>query len=377
MKKIFIVFAVFLSITLVLLGVYNFIFKKPSKAPAVVKKTDNQLSVKSDSAGNQNKIYAISEEAVIAPFVDRENEKIKYYAKSDGTVWQSELDGKNKKQLEEKNLTGLVNVKWSPSGDKVLSEFNKDQTKSFFEYDYNTRTGKSLDSGVDYIVWDNMGTSVIYKFFDKNSKTRSLSIANPDGSNWKKLTDIEFKKVSISSIPQTSLISYWNYPSALEESKVYTIGRLGGNAKIIFSGKFGADYLWAPNGQKALVSSLVDKSVNKMNLGLIDINGQYQDLKIPTFISKAVWSSDNRTVYYAIAGGIPETAVLPDEYDSGKFLTTDTFWKVNIETGKSERILLPEEIKEKFDASQMILSPNEDALFFINKRDGKLYKMEI
>ena len=113
------------------------------------------------------------------------------------------------------------------------------------------------------------------------------------------------------------------------------------------------------------------------SLGMITINGEYYELGIPTIVSKCVWSSDNKEVYYALPGGIPEKSVMPNDYQEGKFTTEDTFWKVEVSSGKKERIVNTEEIKEKYDSSNLFLSPTRSALYFVNKIDGKLYRISL
>lgn len=114
-----------------------------------------------------------------------------------------------------------------------------------------------------------------------------------------------------------------------------------------------------------------------MTLGLISMNGSYQELGIPTIASKCVWSQDGKTVYYALPGGIPDGSVMPNDYQENKFNTTDTFWKINVITGEKERVIEAGEIKEKYDSSNMFLSATEDAIYFVNRTDQKLYRIQL
>jgi len=155
------------------------------------------------------------------------------------------------------------------------------------------------------------------------------------------------------------------------------IGSLGGDVKTVFSGKYGADYVWSPDGKKAAVSFLAQQGKSQMNLGIVTLDGAYQDLGIPTLASKVVWSKDGKTLYYALAGSIPDGAVMPDDYDSKKFTSSDTFWKVDTTTGQKSRIVETSDIMQNYDASQLFLSPTEDALFFVNRIDGKLYRINL
>jgi len=74
---------------------------------------------------------------------------------------------------------------------------------------------------------------------------------------------------------------------------------------------------------------------------------------------------------------IPENSILPNEYDSKKFTTTDTFWKVDIATGKKTRLIELKEMSDTFDAANLFLSSEETMLFFINRKDDKLYRIKL
>lgn len=376
MKKVFIISAVLLGVTLLFLGIYNFAFKEktaPSQqaitAPAEV--LEKVLPIKTE------KITLMSDGAVIGPVVDKKTEEIKYYDALTGLVWKTDSEGKGKTQITNTKVMGLKKVSWSNDLSKVLTVTQNGERESFFMYDNLAQKGTNLKTGLDTVVWDNLGTKIIYKYFDAKAKERTLNIANPDGSEWKKLIDTDIRSVNIATVPLTSVVSFWNAPNASEETRLQTIGITGGETKTVLSGKYGADYLWAPDGSRALVSSLSEKNKNTMTLGTVSIGGEYQDLSVPTIVSKCVWSQDSKNVYYALAGGIPEDAVMPNDYQENKFNTTDTFWKINILTGEKKRIVETEEITALFDSTNMMLSATEDALYFINKVDQKLYRIEL
>ena len=43
-------------------------------------------------------------------------------------------------------------------------------------------------------------------------------------------------------------------------------------------------------------------------------------------------------------GNIPDSAILPNDWQEGKITTSDTFWKIDVSTGKKERLVDPEKI---------------------------------
>jgi len=151
------------------------------------------------------------------------------------------------------------------------------------------------------------------------TKEGSLNISDPNGKNWTKLTPINTKYISMAPIPKTGLLSVWNAPYASTETILGTVSLLGGETKTLFSGNFGTDYLWSNDGKHVLLSSANKKNGSKTSLYILNDQGKdYKALNIPTFASKCVWSKDNKTIYYALPGLIPDNSVLPNDYISGK-----------------------------------------------------------
>lgn len=376
-KKIFITSLAALGITLFFLVIYNFVFKKDySKDAESLSKNDKDEELLLKKNNKSEALTMVSEDKIIRAVFVRNTERVRYYA-TDGTVWEAESDGSNKKQISDKKLEGINNIYWSPDGSRVITSFNKNGIAEFFTYDYQTNKGIKLKENLDNVVWDSIGAKIIYKYFDRSSQKRTLNVANPDGSDWKPVADVPFRDIAVSPVPQSSLVSFWNMPTSMDETNLFVAGISGGDVKKIFSGKFGADYLWSWNGENALVSSLNEKNGKKITLGVIDRAGSYYDLNIPTFASKCIWSADNKTVYYALPASIPENSFLPDDYINRKFYSADTFWKVDIKTGKKERVAELDDIDEKYDASKLFLSEGESELFFINRTDRKLYKIKL
>lgn len=379
-KKIFIISAVLLSAVLFFLGIYNVSFKKEKSSIQTGTETSQNDGKNENSSAlnkigiNKEKIYSLSDEAITGPISVDGGESVEYYSKASGNVFKVFSDGEGKETVSDKNISGLKNIFWSPDGSKVITRFNESGRIQYSTYDYKEKKGYKLSDGVEYAIWNNLGDQIFYIYFDGKTKKRTLNMANPDGKNWKKIADINFNNTFISVVPQSSLVSFWNSPNAFEETSLNVVSTVGGEAKKIFSGRFGADYLWSPNGSKALVSSTDSKGGSKISLGIINSNGgEFQNLNIPTFASKCVWSKDSKTIYYAVPSFSSENNILPNDYQTGKVSTKDTFWKMDIASGKAERIVEIKDINNSYDVTNLFLSLSGDILFFTNKSNERLY----
>jgi len=380
-KKIFFVSSSLLAVILLLWGVYYLSFRKPADRVAESQKKEEAGAKESPAlqkTGTVDKIKVISQEPVLGPIFVSEDHIIKYYSKENGKAYQIDPDGNGKKIISEKELPGLTGVSWSPDKMKVISKFSKDGGgNQFFYFDYILRKGIPLISNLDFVVWGS-DRKIFYKYFNPLNQERSLNMSNPDGTNWEKIIDLSLKDILIAPIPQSSLVSFWTKPDANFETILQSVSLVGQSSKTLFTGKFGADYLWNNNGTKALLSHSDARGGTKIRLAVInDQGGEYRNLEIPTFVTKCVWSRDNKTVYYALPASIPENAIMPNDYYNASFSTDDTFWKVDTQTGEKERIVSLDKITEKLDADTLFLNGDESFLFFVNKKDDKLYRIEL
>jgi hypothetical protein len=323
-------------------------------------------------------IAAISDEPVLAPTLSKDTAAIKYYAKNSGRVYQIDFDGNGKRTFSDKELLGLSDVLWSPDKNKVITKFTSAGKTKFYYYDYVELKSIPLKDNVDEIAWQNSGNRIFYKYYEATTKKRTLNISDPDGTNWIKLADIDFRNISIAQIPQSSLVSFWNKPDAFFETIFKSVPLVSGEEKTILKGVFGADYLWNNNGGFALVSHSNIKGGTKIQLSIINSNGgEFRNLDLPTLVSKCVWLKDNKNAYCAMPGKVPPSAIMPNDYNQESFRTADTFWKINTTTGEKNRIIELDKITAEYDATNLFLNNDESVLFFTNRIDGKLYRITL
>ena len=373
-KKIFFISLGIFCVSLVFYGIYAFSFKKPAVKDLNVPTEQTPATPPKISS---DPIAVVSDEAVISPTLAKSGDRIKYYSRSTGKAYEIDLAGNGKKSLTSKEISGLTDVAWSPDKTKAVVRFVDSNNETRFYYsDFLTSSDLLIKKNVDEIAWQNSSNRIFYKYYDQATKKRSFNISDPDGGNWINLADISFRNIAIAPIPQSGLVSYWNKPDAFFETIFKSVSALGGNEKDIYKGIFGADYLWNNSGSLILASHTNAKGGSKMQLSVMNSNGgEYHDLSTPTMVSKCVWLKNNKSIICALPGGIPDNAVIPNEYLENKFHTIDTFWNINTETGEKKRVIELDKINAKYDAQDLFLNSDESVLFFKNTVDGKLYRI--
>ncbi len=377
MKKFFIITSVLFGILLFFFAIYNIFFANnplSGKVPNVTVVPNNAEPFASDPA-KEKKLGPIT------VFIDSETRNPVTDAKTDTLLFLDLEEG----SLKEASIgTGAVwtviyipfapkGIVWSPDMSQALVK------RSDTEWALLMRKEKQvvmLKPGIESPAWTSLGDRIVYKYFDESTKKRTLNISSPDGSEWKVIGDAAFQFLEMQSIPGSSSIAFWNQGNAFERTSLRIIPVTGGDPKEVFSLFFGVDYLVSPDGSKFLLSRLVQRGGTGISLGTISRDGgSYRNLSIPTLAGKAVWSQNSRIIYYAIPGGVSSGAILPNDYYRSPILTTDTFWKMDTETGEASRIVDTGNIEQGYDAESFSLDANETALFFRNRRDGKVYRI--
>lgn len=377
LKKVFIFSSLGLALLLFFGGIYLLLFKPAPKKTNPPAASESPLPAEKKSVAAE-KMAPLSDEPVLAPTLNEDGSALKYYSRKDQGFYELSFDGQIRTLILKKELPATTDILWSPGKNQALLKISAGSLgpQTIF-FDFATQKETRLSEKLGNPVWQN-SQKIIYRYFDPAKKELTLNLANPDGTHWKKLADLDFSQVFSASLPQSGSISFWKAPDAYEESTLYSVSPLSTEKKIIFQGKFGANFLWNSQGSLALVSHTTEKAGKKMQLALINNNGgEYKNLEIPTLISKCAWSKDGQTVYYALPGSIPENAILPNDYYSQKFFTADTFWKVNVLTGEKTRLIDLNKISAQVDAKNLFLSPDEGLLFFVNRVDGKLYRISL
>lgn len=360
-------------------GVYNIGFKNNPNVATISNGTKIvQESVLPKNNRSNNKISPLLTDSILS--ASAYNRSLYFYSLDEKSFRKSTLDGKEKETLLSDLPGDPTRIVWNTSHEKALVLLKKTNGEQLWHtVDLATRSLIPLKPEISRISWDNTGTKIFYQYTDPRTGERTLNSADPDGSNWKTILPLGTKDFFMAPIPGGISISYWNRPSAREKGSISSVSLTGGASKIILHDIYGGDFLWAPVGNHLLSQSTDPADPGKINLSLTnESGGELQSLdQARTLINKATWAKNGKTIFYALPSPFPESTVLPNDYFEKNLHSQDSFWKLNTETKKAERLVELKDITEAYDATDLFLSPNEDTLYFTDRKSQKLYHIDL
>ena len=370
LKKILIILIILLILVVGLLVVYNFFLKKEEPTPSIAPPTTT-----TPTTSPTGPVKAISQEPILGPIID--GQKVKYYLKNNGYVFESTFDGSERTRLSSNILTNLLKVIWSSSKDKVIAIFDDEGQIKKYLYDYQTSKSTLLNQDIRHIAWSPSEDKIAYQYYNSQTEDNNISIASPDGSQWINVFTTRMKNLIV-EWPSSGQVAIRTKPSGLAQSVVYIINLADGDFQKIISETYGLTVLWSSLGDKLLFSE-TDNQGKNLKLKIADLDkSTIQELNFVTLPEKCVWSQDNRTLFCAVPKTISDSTTLPDDYYKKQVSFTDEFWAINLDTQEAIRIFIPEnEGTATYDAKELLLSPLEDYLLFINQPDDLLYSLEL
>jgi len=390
LKKILIIVIIILILILAGLLIYKFVLKKGGTGQEQTSgqfpsgETGQGTGTGQEGQGNGQitpqptlKIRAISQEAVYSPTIAVDKSWVVYYLRSNGTIWQSNFDGANLYQVSNNTLENLADVLWSPNKDKTITIF-QDGTGGIVKYYYDLSNNNALplNKYIQDMAWSFDGKKIVYWYYNQSTNNNTISISNPDGSNYSIVLKTRLKDLLV-NWPKGTEVYFQEKPSGLVPSSLYSLNPLSKTFGEVLSNIYGLSVKWSADGSKILYSQTAANG-KSINLLIANRNGSNpKSLSIATFVEKCAWSQDLRYIYCAIPKNITEAEVLPDDFYKGTFLANDDFFKINIDTGEKTKILEDSQMTEIYDADDLFLSLDESYLFFVNKTNGLLYSIKL
>lgn len=311
---------------------------------------------------------------------------LRYVSKKEGIIYQTFADKIEEKKFSKTVIPKVYDAYIGNHGQSVIMRYLKtdDQTITTFvgtlpkelagEQTMGDKEikGTFLPENVKDISVSRDTTKIFYLF-----ESASTSGENIIGTT---LNLIDNKKVQIFDSPFTEWLSWWanekmitlsTKPSSGALGYVYTINPSSKNLTKILGDINGLSTLGSPDGKLILFSG------NDVSLNIYHTDTRNSDiLGIKTLPEKCVWGGVSDVIYCAVPKSIPSLQY-PDAWYQGEVSFSDALWKIDLKTGNATMLEDPIINGEDIDGIKLALDEGENYLFFVNKKDSYLWKLDL
>jgi len=159
--------------------------------------------------------------------------------------------------------------------------------------------------------------------------------------------------------------------SQLVPGCLYSLNTQTGVFQKIFGDIQGMTALPSPDGNRILYSQ---SNMGSLSLHMFNrSSGATTDFSLKTLSEKCTWGADSLTLYCA-ATDSPANGAYPDAWYQGLVSFNDNVWRLNTDTSTINSVLVPtSRANQPMDITNMVLTPDQNYLVFINKKDSTLW----
>ncbi|OGI60360.1 hypothetical protein A2641_01425 [Candidatus Nomurabacteria bacterium RIFCSPHIGHO2_01_FULL_37_25] len=352
----------------------------PIVAPETGPLIENTLEPEKETKNKKASVKPAPPETEFAP-------ALRYVDRATGNIFQTFVDKIEERKFSVTIIPRVYEAYFGNKGESVIMRYLKADEETIETFvgnlpkellggdttGNNEAKGSFLPNNVRDISMSPDGLKIFY-LFESNSDSGSNMI----GITMNLLNN---KKIQVFDSPFTEWLSFWpnnnlitltTKPSANIPGYMYTINSLGKNFSKILGDINGLTTLGSPDGKLILYGN------NNLSLYIYDINSRsFNLLGVRTLPEKCVWGKANDVIYCAVPKFV-SPGEYPDSWYQGEVSFSDQLWKIDVKTGNATIILDPFAIVfEEIDGIKMALSEAEDYLFFVNKKDSFLWKLEL
>ncbi|MEK7576913.1 MAG: hypothetical protein AAB482_04455 [Patescibacteria group bacterium] len=327
------------------------------------------------SEDEKKKLVQLSTDPVVGPTINKAGDRVRFFKQGTGNLFETTLDGSGgETRLSNITIKNIADAIWSPSKTyATISSYDTDSVNNFWLHTTGTSTiqtgeySNTLLSSAYSPTEDKLASIV------KSGSQYAVSISNPDGKNAKTIYTTKIPDFEI-SWPSKNLFALKTKSSAFAPSLLGTIPVGGGLLTVISSEEQGLNALWAPDGTHYLTSESISGGRDlKLEIRSLDAKESTAELSLKTLPEKCAFSKKEKlTLFCAIPNNIG-SGPLPDAWWQKKVEFQDTLWATDILTGESKLLLQG----GGFDMTHLFTSPNENYIFFVNKRDSTLWSLRL
>ena len=301
--------------------------------------------------------------------------RVSYYNRNDGKFYRLDANG-NPIALSGRQFYNVDGVTFDPSGSRAIIEY-PDGSNIFYDFDANRQV--TLPQHWEDFDFSTDGERIVAKSLGLDEGSRYLVVAAPDGTGLTPIQELgnNADKVTVAWSPNNQVVamSETGQSYGVSTHEIYLIGQNQENFKSLKVEGLGFQPLWSPSGEQLLYSVSGSANDYRPELWVVDgdgdnIGNNRHSLNVETWAEKCTFT-DSATVYCGVPDGLETGWGLQPTLADG---VPDTIYKIDVNTGARTKIAIPE---GNHTIGSLMVSPNEDWLYFTDKDTGFLNKIQL
>jgi hypothetical protein len=298
---------------------------------------------------------------------------LQYYDEQSGKFYRIDKNGETT-ELSDKIFHSVSNVTWSSDKNKAILEYPDGAN---ILYNFDTKKQVTLPQHWKDFNFEPGGNNFVMKSIGLDENNRWLAIANADGSGYRQIEALGDKDSTVYPLwsPNKQSIAVFTEGINFDQQDVFFVGLNNENFKSTVVEGRGFQPKWAPEGKQLLYSVYSSSNDLKPNLWIVDAQGDNignnrQNLNIETWADKCTFANNN-DLYCAVPESLEAGSGLMPELAKN---TKDNLYKIDLKSGTKKLIAIPD---GSYNISNLIISENENYIYFNDDATQKLYKIKL
>lgn len=332
------------------------------QAPETPTERENNESVVS-SSDEKSLITKLSNGAIFA-YTTISDDEI-YYISRDGKVFQ--ISGEGDVAISEQEINALNSVSLSQSRKRALVSAGNPKSPSWNIYDFLDRVWRPLPQTITYAAWG-ADDQTLWGIEEKEGKKSFVRVNLSRNTPTISVISADFRMKDVGFIPLSSdSILIHEKSSAFHEGSAWKMDTRSFAVSSLFRNVYGLVVKMFGPGN----GGIAFETPNRFFL-LSDNGTVAKELSLRTIPEKC--GARGGQFYCFVPSNVPDGVVLPDDYFKNTFFSVDALYRVDGKSGESAALMQSgsDEIKE-IDGESVTVS--EKYLYFMNKHDGALYRL--
>ncbi len=309
---------------------------------------------------------------------------LRYVAKSNGNIYQTFADKIQERKFSTTVIPRVYDSYFGNHGNSVIMRYLKPDGQTIETFvgnlpkellggdttENNEIKGSFLPNNIKDI---SISPDTLKAFYLSETGDSMIGTALNFSDNKKvQLLDSTFTEW-LAQWPNKNILTFSTKPSANVPGYMYTIDSTGKNLNKVLGNINGLTTLESPNGKMILYGD------SDLSLFIYHTDTRNSDkLGVKTLPEKCVWGGVSDVIYCAVPILI-DGNLYPDAWYQGEVSFSDQIWKIDVKSGNTTMISDPATVAggENIDGIKLALDEGENYLFFVNKKDSFLWKLDL